>query len=246
MRHTRKVRNMGSVLLVLVLLAGALAFAASFICAGQSRPIRATSSLQVVEIDIRPSIELRPVIARRGSSNGELFSDIIARRRPYAAINGTYYDFDMRPLGDILIDGTLANRGRYRNAVAFTRKGKVVFLHKRRGRLDWTGCKSGIAAGPRLIHNGRIALDPVSDGFSRRSLTKKALRSGIGVTRNGKLLLVASRGDLTLGQLAREMLSLGAMDAMNLDGGSASGLYCDGKTLATPPLPMSNMLLVYR
>ena len=97
-----------------------------------------------------------------------------------------------------------------------------------------------------MIHKAKIDLDPVSEGFSRRSLTKEAIRSGVGVTADGKLLLVTSKGNLTLREFADSMLKIGAVDAINFDGGSASGLYCDGKTITTPVLPMSNMLLVYR
>ena len=219
-----------------------LLFVIAFVYVVYPRSVSRLENLEVAEIALGHGATIRPLIAH----GGESFADIIDRHHPYAAINGTYYDFDMRPLGDILIDGKVVNRGCYRNAVAVTRKGKVIFLHKDQGRLNWSGCRFGVAAGPRLIHDGRIALDPVADGFSRRSLTKQALRSGIGRTKSGKLLLVASRDQLTLMQFAREMLALGAVEAMNLDGGGASGLYCNGKFLTTPSLSMSNVLLIYK
>lgn len=231
---------------MLLLLAVVSLAATVFIRMGDSQPASSTSTLNVVEINVRPGVKIQPVMVRNGTSMGDLFSNVIRIHRSYAVINGTYFDTDMHPLGDILIDGKLVNQGHYRNAVAFTKKGKVVFLHVRRGRLNWKGCVSGIACGPRLIHRAMIDLDPVSEGFSQRSLTKEAIRSGVGVTADGKLLLVTSKGDLTLRQFADSMLKIGAVDAINLDGGAASGLYCDGKTITTPVLPMSNMLLVYR
>jgi exopolysaccharide biosynthesis protein len=232
--------------LKLGLLMGVLAFVGAFLFTSQSGQSHKAPRLEVVEIKLGPSVRVRPIVAREGSEIGAAFSSVIEKQRPYAAINGTYYDIDMRPLGDILVDGKLANRGIYRNGVGVSSSGRILFLHKKHGRLNWSGCRNGIAAGPRLIHNGQIALDPVADGFSKKSLTKQALRSGIGKTKDGKLLLAASKDELTLGEFARAMRELGAVEAMNLDGGGASGLYCDGKMLAKPSLPMSNMLLIYK
>lgn len=231
---------------VIVFLAVIVLVAMVFMRTSESQPAHSTSNLNVVEIDVRPEVKIRPVIVRNGKTIGDLFSNVIRKHRPYAVINGTYFDENMRPLGDILIDGKLVNRGHYRNAVAFTKRGKVVILHVKSGRLNWKGCISGIACGPRLIQKAKINLDPVSEGFSRRSLTKEAIRSGVGVTADGKLLLVTSKSSLTLRQFADSMLKAGAVDAINFDGGAASGLYCNRKTITTPVLPMSNMLLVYR
>ncbi|MHB1455985.1 MAG: phosphodiester glycosidase family protein [Armatimonadota bacterium] len=244
LRHKKQGGRTG--LRVILLLAAIMIVAMAFMRIGESKPAPSTSNLNVVKIEIHPEVKIQPVIVRKGTAIGGLFSTVIRKHRPYAAINGTYFDMDMRPLGDILIDGKLVNRGTYRNAVAFTKKGKVVFLHVKRGKLNWKGCASGIACGPRLIHKAKIDLDPVSEGFSRRSLTKEAIRSGVGMTADGDLLLVTSKSNLTLREFADSMLKLGAVDAINFDGGSASGLYCDGMTITTPVLPMSNMLLVYR
>lgn len=234
----RKKNNRGAVRLAII--TGLLLIAAVFISAGRSHPNRVLN-VEYIEIDLRGK-EIRPVVFRSGA----LFSSVIEQYHPYAAINGTYYDGEFRPLGDILVGGKLENHGHYRNAVAHTNDGKLIFLHKEKGRLNWNNCQSGIAAGPRLIHNGKIALDPVSDGFSRRSLTIEALRSGVGRTRSGKLLLVTSKEQMTLAAFAQSMLDLGAVEAMNLDGGGASGLYFNGKTLMSPTLPMTNMLLVLK
>jgi len=230
----------------ILLLAVIVLIAMVFMRTGESQPTHSTLNLNIVEIDMRTRVRIQPLIVRNGKTIGDLFSNVIRKHRPYAAINGTYFDENMRPLGDILIDGKLVNRGHYCNAVAFSKEGKVVFLHVKHGRLNWTRYESGISCAPRLIHKSRIVLDPVSEGFSRRSLTKEAIRSGVGVTADGKFLFVTSKSSLTLRQFADAMLKIGAVDAMNLDGGAASGLYCNGKTITTPMLPMTNMLMVYR
>lgn len=239
-------RNRGDGSAKLAVLIALLVFAAAFHCVSHSRPVRNLLNIRVVEIETGSGVEISPVLATSKFSEGETFSQMIDRLHPYAAINGTYYDKNMRPLGDIVDNGKLINRGSYRNALAVTRSGKVVFLHRKRGRLNWSGYKAGIAAGPRLVHNGKIALGPIADGFTARSMSIKAWRSGVGKTKTGKLLLVVAKESLTLSEFARIMLDLGSVEAMNLDGGGACGLYHDGRTLVTPALPMTNILAVYK
>lgn len=190
-------------------------------------------------------VELRPVLAQ-GNPRGEMFEQMMARLHPYAAINGTYYTPEMRPLGDIVAQGHLINRGGYRDAIAQTTAGAVVMRHcAKKGRFRWHGFRSGVTAGPRLVHLGRVALNPVADGFSSRSLSIAAPRSGIGVSNSGNLLLVTVTRPVTLAEFAGIMRTLGAKEAMNLDGGGACGLYFHGSTLVSPERPMTNVLAVY-
>jgi exopolysaccharide biosynthesis protein len=170
---------------------------------------------------------------------------MIARTRPYAAINGTFYNESMHPLGDVLIRGRLANRGHYRSALAVRENGRVEFLHRGKGRFNWSGYRWGLASGPRLVHNGSIALNPNADGFKRRSLYVKDWRSGIGLTADGILLMVTVKKPITLEEFADIMLKLGAKEAINLDGGSACALYKNGRYIAVPSVPMTNILAVY-
>lgn len=223
---------------------GILALLALMLVIGMKVGASLTSwNVHVVKIRLGSNVEVRPAVA---SGVCESFKEMVTRLKPYAAINGTFYDTDYRPLGDILIGGKIVNRGHYRNAVAYKKTGEVHFLRVSRGRIPWRGYRAGLAAGPRLVHNGKIALDPVADGFSRRSLTLSSYRSGVGRTKDGYLLLVTTKQPMTLNEFAKVMLGLGSVEAMNLDGGGACGLYHNGKTLATPYLQMTNVLLVYK
>jgi exopolysaccharide biosynthesis protein len=200
-------------------------------------------NVHVVKVKLGPDVEIRPAVA---SGVCESFKDMMGRLKPYAAINGTFYDTDYRPMGDVLIGGKLVKRGRYRNAVAYKSTGEVHFLRVSKGRIPWTGYRAGLAAGPRLAHNGKIALDPVADGFTKRSLTISAYRSGVGRTKDGYLLLVTTKQPMTLSEFAKQMLDLGSVEAMNLDGGGACGLYHNGKVIVQPYLQMTTVLAVYK
>ncbi|MCF6097346.1 phosphodiester glycosidase family protein [Thermovorax subterraneus] len=109
----------------------------------------------------------------------------------------------------------------------------------------WKGVSCALGAGPRLITDGKITVDPVSEGFSsEKILTYSMARSAVGVTKDNKLLLVTVNS-ATIGELAEIMKSLGAYNAMNLDGGASSGLYYKGSYLTTPGRELSNALVIY-
>ncbi len=120
---------------------------------------------------------------------------------------------------------------------------RVVFEDKDGNRLDWSDVVTAVGAGPRLLTGGRITVDPAGEGFtSAKILTGGGARSAIGVKSDGSILLVTVPG-ATIRQLASVMKELGAVDAMNLDGGASSGLYYKGRYLTAPGRRISNALL---
>lgn len=166
--------------------------------------------------------------------------------KPYAAISGTFYAPNLKPLGDIVTDGKLVNKGRYPNAIAVTDDGQVLFVRRAGPRFDWRGYRAAIAAGPKLVTKGEVDLDPVRDGFSEMGLAAAATRSGVGLTRSGELLLVVSTEPVNLSEFAEAMLDLGVVEALNLDGGPACALYHKGRVIVRPDLRLTNLLLVYK
>lgn len=107
----------------------------------------------------------------------------------------------------------------------------------------WDSVQEGIGCGPRLVANGQVALDMAGEGFSSaKVLSMSAGRSMVGVTRDRKLLMATCSG--TVQQMAQVMKALGAVDAMNLDGGASSGLWVAGRYLTAPGRNISNALLV--
>lgn len=100
-----------------------------------------------------------------------------------------------------------------------------------------------IGGGPRLLVNGHVALDPRAEGFHDPRLFRIVERSAVGVTRNGKMLILATAMG-SLHTIARIMRRLGAYEAMNLDGGSSAGLWLRGRYITRPRRLLTNALLV--
>lgn len=121
---------------------------------------------------------------------------------------------------------------------------------------DWSGMKHAIGGGPWLLRDGQPYIDTQEERFSNVGLGFREPRSAAGITRDGHLLLVTVDGrhpgvsvGMTLPELARLMSRLGAVQAMNLDGGSSTQMAIYGKTVNRPSaggVGVSNSLIVRR
>ncbi|WP_245583447.1 phosphodiester glycosidase family protein [Paenibacillus assamensis] len=109
--------------------------------------------------------------------------------------------------------------------------------------IDWQDVQTAVGAGPRLVKDGRVALQPKAEGFQQdKILTLSATRSGIGIMPDGSIML-ATTGSATMKQWAEVWKQLGAKQAMNLDGGASTGLYANNKVITSPGRLLSNVLM---
>lgn len=113
------------------------------------------------------------------------------------------------------------------------------------GNENWSDVVQAVGAGPRLVINGTVSVNPQAEGYTEAKITQLGgARSAIGVKRDGTILLVTVPG-ATVYQLAGVMQKLGAYNAMNLDGGASSGLWLKGKYITRPGRLLSNALIFY-
>ena len=96
-----------------------------------------------------------------------------------------------------------------------------------------------LGAGPLLIQNRQIVLDAAQERFNPAFQQQKAIRSAIAITNNNTLMLVAvhnrpNGSGPSLAELAQILQKLGAVTALNLDGGSSTSLYLGGYYLDRP------------
>jgi hypothetical protein len=88
-----------------------------------------------------------------------------------------------------------------------------------------------MGGGPLLLQGGRIVLDGLAEGFSPAFLRQGAPRTVIGS--DGRFLWLLTLEGLddegpTLAETARFLQAAGLQDALNLDGGSSTGLVMGG------------------
>jgi len=96
-----------------------------------------------------------------------------------------------------------------------------------------------LGAGPRLIERGEVKTNEVEEEF-RPDVVARGPRTGVGWDAAGNWLLLVADGrsassvGLTIPETAQLFQHLGAVEAMNLDGGSSTQLVVGGELLNTP------------
>jgi hypothetical protein len=120
----------------------------------------------------------------------------------------------------------------------------------------WSEVRNAIGGGPLLVNGGVPVLD-AGEEFSLDQLAPRNPRTAAGQLADGRILLVAIDGrsrqsaGVTNRQLAKLMVSLGAVTAMALDAGGSTTLAFDGRVMNRPsdgherPVGDALMILYY-
>ncbi len=106
-----------------------------------------------------------------------------------------------------------------------------------------------INGGPRLLKNGKVFIDATKEGFHQpddpeffyRFGERRNPRTIAGIKPNGNILLVTVDGrspgysiGMNFDEEAHLMKSLGAVDAVNLDGGGSTGMVMNSRLVTDP------------
>lgn len=98
-----------------------------------------------------------------------------------------------------------------------------------------------VAGVPQLIKDGRVDITWEQEKSSKSFVETRHPRTAIARLKDGKFLMIAVDGrqpgvsvGMNLNELAEYLLSLGATDAMNLDGGGSTTMFVDGKVVNKP------------
>jgi hypothetical protein len=100
----------------------------------------------------------------------------------------------------------------------------------------------GLGGGPTLIKNGVVRITHDEEVFFGSGIdwTTPRPRTAVGYTQNGKFIMLVTEGGriespgATLQTVAQIMLSLGAVEAMNLDGGGSTTMAVKGLLFNRP------------
>ena len=123
------------------------------------------------------------------------------------------------------------------------------------GANDWAKVEQAVGGGPWLVKNGSEFIDWAREGFKPNFACTCHPRTAVGATADGKLLIVTvdgrqaiSRG-IDLPGLASLMKRLGAINAINLDGGASTAMSVAGIVVNSPSggtqRQVANALLVH-
>jgi len=106
------------------------------------------------------------------------------------------------------------------------------------GDARWEHVVHAVGGGPRLLIKGQIA---GSEGLPATLVEHRHPRTAIGVLGDGRIMLLVVDGrqpphslGMTIAELAMELQRLGAVEAMNLDGGGSSTMVVAGRIVNMP------------
>ena len=97
-----------------------------------------------------------------------------------------------------------------------------------------------VAGVPQLIRDGKIDITWEQEKTTKSFVETRHPRTAVAKLKDGKFLMITvdgrteSSGGIGLQDLAEYLLSLGATDAMNLDGGGSTTMFVDGKVVNKP------------
>lgn len=190
----------------------------------------------------RIQVATAPDIQERGDTT----SNIAKANDAVAAINGGgFYDPQGTGTGRLPY-GFILHNGKYLlgenvgpnekvDFIGFTDKGQLIAGKYSKKKLAKLGAKEGLTFGPPLIINGEKVIKHGDGGWGISP------RSAIGQRKDGTVLFLVVDGrqpgysiGATLADMQNIMYKQGAYIAANLDGGSSTTLYYNGKVVNKP------------
>jgi len=133
----------------------------------------------------------------------------------------------------------LSAHGTMEKALAGLKVGDTIKISQTLGDI-WDKTTDAIGAGPRLVKDGSVLVTGKEESFPSDITVGRAPRTAVGVTKEGHLILFVVDGrrqssiGMTLSELAQFMQDLGAVDAMNFDGGGSSEMVIKGRAVNSP------------
>lgn len=101
--------------------------------------------------------------------------------------------------------------------------------------------QTAIGGGPVLVQNGQVRITNKEELMFVSGENDRHPRTAIGYTADGRLIILMTEGrnpgiaeGMTLKQQAQILISLGCVEALNLDGGGSSCLLINGKETIKP------------
>lgn len=119
-------------------------------------------------------------------------------------------------------------------------KGDRLELTQTLGNAAADAAPSVGTAGPQLVYNGRVAVTSEEEEIAPDIAWGRAPRTAVGVKKDGTVLIVVADGrsdysaGMSLEELARFLIRLGADRAMNFDGGGSSEMVVNGRVMNDP------------
>jgi hypothetical protein len=172
---------------------------------------------------------------------------MIGDRQPAAAITGTFFGYgSQQPVADVVVDGHLVAEGHRGSAVGVDWFGRVhIFDTPFQEPIDWYSYRHLLRGTVRLIRGGKVVPNPKAQHFTDSAIWSRAPRTGIGLTQDNHLVMMATKNKVTLSEFGRAMQKLRVKDAVSMDGGGSTMLYYRGALVLPPTRGLSTLFILH-
>lgn len=188
----------------------------------------------------------------RRSRGDESFVQMVRRHRAALTLSGTFFSMDSqkRVMGNMVAEGRFLKFSPWENygTTLGLRAGNQpeMITARLEGKPRWQEHWFSITAGPRLLNQGQIQIQPKREGFTDPAVMGSAVRSAIGFPRSGKQLVhVTFLKPVSLQREAEIMQYVGCAEAMNLDGGTSLAIAKGNRILKSAGRGLTNVITVY-
>lgn len=151
-------------------------------------------------------------------------------------VNGSFA-YEGKPLGHIVKDGKIVND-------TVVTAPWIDFILRDKPSIEQLDPKNisdiilSFAGTPQIVRDGKIYVSVWVEKTPKDVYANRRPRTGLGIKKDGTLVICIVDGDskwdagLTVAELGRVMIELGAYNAMNLDGGGSSCVAQNGKVIS--------------
>ncbi len=123
-----------------------------------------------------------------------------------------------------------------------TFNGNSAKFYKKSSDYGGGSVTAGVSNYPTLLDNGEVVVD--SDDLTSYQKDVRGPRGAIGVGNENLYLAIVANA--TVIDAAYAMKALGALDALNLDGGGSSAMYINGGYVVGPGRSLPNAIVLVR
>lgn len=108
------------------------------------------------------------------------------------------------------------------------------------GKMAFMSVEDIVGGVPQLVKNGKVDVTWEQEKTTRSFVETHHPRTAVAKLKDGKFLMITvdgrseASGGISLYALAAYLLELGAVDAMNLDGGGSTTMFLNGKVVNHP------------
>lgn len=214
------------------------------------------SSIHVLTVDPKEYI-IFPVRASTEGMARQTVASLAKKYRAYAAVNGGFWKLNGEPAGILKINHQwFGFAQKSRGAIGWSLGGQFVLMdrvltrNEKNGEVihiggqiaeEWKELEHIVGGAPLLVKDGQLIEDYSPEQTLKSFLVNRHPRTAVGIKANGAWIFVVVDGGflrffggMSIKKLAQFMLTLGCVNALNLDGGGSSTMVLGGCVVNKP------------